>query len=54
MFIGAGLIGLTESTSSQGLSITFIVITVIAFIGAVYYVIYNLYCGIKVLLKDNL
>ncbi|WP_279525872.1 DUF4870 domain-containing protein [Staphylococcus gallinarum] len=54
MFIGAGLIGLTESTPSQGLSITFIVITVIAFIGAVYYVIYNLYCGIKVLLKDNL
>ncbi|MGW7977606.1 hypothetical protein BU110_00610 [Staphylococcus shinii] len=54
IFVGVGLIGLSESNSNNALGITLIVIAVIAFIGAIYYVIYNLYCGIKVLLKDNL
>ncbi|WP_437272693.1 DUF4870 domain-containing protein [Staphylococcus succinus] len=54
MIVGGVLIGLSESDSNNALGITLIVVAVIAFIGAIYYVIYNLYCGIKVLLKENL
>ena len=54
MIIGSAILGYSGMVSSTALSVILLIIGFLALIGAIYFVIYNLYCGIKILINDAL
>ncbi|MFP5162965.1 DUF4870 domain-containing protein [Staphylococcus equorum] len=52
--IGSAILGYSGMVSSTAVSVILLLIGFIALIGAIYFIIYNLYCGIKILINDTL
>lgn len=53
IIISSVLLGFTGSVTSQALYIVLMILAVLGAFGSIYFVIYNLLFGIKILLKDN-